>query len=194
MKKRLHLVTVLSLTILLLSIQFMPSLSKSALAQPIPPPRQPVNLRELVEALNNATPVANRTDLDGDGLYDLVEVVIGTDYNNTDSDFDQLDDYLEIMNYTTNPMDPDSNQDGFPDYFEVNNVSSMDIDNDGLLNAWDFDNDDDGVDDYIDLSPFVKSTAHDNFHLNVSTNGNPTYITLARRFRRLHERHGSIPG
>ena len=181
MKKNPHIVTVLSLTILLLSVQFTPFLIESTFAQTIPPPRQPINLRELVEALNNATPVANRTDLDGDGIYDLVEAVIGTDFNNTDSDFDQLDDYVEIMNYMTNPMNPDSNDDGFPDYFEVSNVSSLDVDGDGLVNAWDFDNDEDGVDDCIDLSPLVKSTVHDNFHLDVTTNGNPVYITFQLR-------------
>jgi len=181
MKKRPKLITVLSLAVLLLSVQFLPFLFESVLAQPIPPPRQPVNLRELVEALNNATPVAKRTDLDGDGIYDLVEAVIGTDFNNTDSDFDQLDDYVEIMDYMTNPMNPDSNNDGFPDYFEVANVSSLDFDADGLVNAWDFDNDEDGVYDSIDLSPFAKSTVYDSFHLNVTTNGNPTYVIFQLR-------------
>jgi hypothetical protein len=92
MRKRANLVAGFTLALLMLSVQFVPSLIESVAAQPIPPPRGPINLREIVEALNNATPVANRTDLDGDGIYDLVEAVIGTDYNNTDSDFDQLND------------------------------------------------------------------------------------------------------
>ena len=50
-----------------------------------------------VYALQNATPAANRTDTDGDGLYDPVEAVLGTDMNDTDSDFDRLNDSEELF-------------------------------------------------------------------------------------------------
>ena len=43
---------------------------------------------------------------------------------------------------------------------------------------WDFDNDDDGLTDEVDLSPFSKSLIHDRFHFTLKLNGNPTYITL----------------
>jgi len=133
-----------------------------------------------VDALQNATPEINRTDTDGDGLYDSVEAVLGTDFNNTDSDFDRLNDYYEAKN-DLDPLNPDSNSDGLADYFEVTNVSSLDVDGDGFSNAWDFDNDGDGVPDTLDLSPFSKSTTHDSFHFDIKTNGKPTYITFQVR-------------
>ncbi|MHA2380735.1 MAG: hypothetical protein ACXADS_15785 [Candidatus Thorarchaeota archaeon] len=142
---------------------------------PIPPPRTGANLRELVEALNSTTPPENRTDTDSDGMWDLVEAVIGTDSNNTDSDFDRLDDTFEVWN-NLDPLEPDSNNDGLSDYHEVMNVSSPNVDGDNLDNAWDFDNDDDGVNDHIDLSPFSKSIISDRFHFEIKTNGNPLYI------------------
>lgn len=133
-----------------------------------------------IDELNNATPLANRTDTDGDGMYDSVEWVLGTDYNNTDSDFDQLDDYYEAKN-NLDPLNPDSNGDGLADYFEVTNVSSLDVDGDGFPNAWDFDNDGDGVIDALDLSPFSRSTTHESIHFNITTNGNPAYVNFQLR-------------
>ena len=118
-----------------------------------------------IDELIASTPPANRTDTDGDGLYDSVEAVLGTDFNNTDSDFDQLNDYYEAKN-GLDPLEPDSNKDGIPDYFEVTGVP-LDLDGDGFPNAWDFDNDGDGVSDGLDLSPFSRSTLDDNFHFNI---------------------------
>ena len=71
-----------------------------------------------VDALQAATPPENQTDTDGDGLYDSVEWVLGTDFNNSDSDFDRLNDSEEVMIYFTDPLEPDSNNDGLADYFE----------------------------------------------------------------------------
>jgi hypothetical protein len=133
-----------------------------------------------VDALQAATPSGNRTDTDGDGLYDSVEWVLGTDFNNTDSDFDQLNDSFEVSN-DLDPQKPDSNDDGLADYFEVTNVSSLDLDGDGYPNAWDFDNDGDGVLDALDLSPLSKSTPHESIHFDIQTNGNPTYINFQLR-------------
>lgn len=86
-----------------------------------------------VDALLNATESANRTDTDGDGLYDSVERVLGTDLNNPDSDFDNLTDYYEVKN-DLDPLNPDSNNDGMADYFEVTDVPP-DIDGDGIWDA-----------------------------------------------------------
>ena len=133
-----------------------------------------------VDALQNATPVANRTDTDGDGLYDPVEAVLGTDMNDTDSDFDRLNDYEELMIYATDPLKPDSNYDGLPDYFEVHNVS-LDVDGDGFPNAWDFDNDGDGVIDAMDMSPYSYSNHSNSFHFDIKTTGNVTYINFQLR-------------
>ncbi len=106
--------------------------------------------------------------------------VFGTDVNNTDSDFDRLNDLYEINN-DLDPLKPDSNSDGLADYFEVHNVSSSDIDGDGFANAWDLDNDNDGVVDYLDLSPFSRSTVNNSFNFNVTSHGDPTYLNFQIR-------------
>ncbi|WP_340820388.1 hypothetical protein [Methanolobus sp. WCC4] len=128
---------------------------------------------DVLELINLTT---DPTDADGDGLPDSVELVLGTDINNTDSDFDQLDDYNESVLYLSDPLKVDSNYDGLPDNFEVTDVLSLDIDSDGVSNIWDFDNDDDGVEDRVDPSPFACSVNYDTFSFDVSTNGNPVYM------------------
>ncbi len=128
---------------------------------------------DVLELINLTT---DPTDSDGDGLPDSVELVLGTDLNNTDSDFDQLDDYNESVLYLSDPLKVDSNYDGLPDNFEVTDVSSLDVDSDGVSNIWDFDNDDDGVEDNVDPSPFACSVSSDTFSFDVSTNGNPVYM------------------
>ena len=146
--------------------------------------RAAVNQRDSgldVDALMAAAAAAgDTTDTDGDGLYDSVEWVLGTDPANPDSDFDGLDDLYEVRN-GLDPLKPDSNDDELPDYFEVTNVSSLDLDGDGFPNAWDFDNDGDGVPDALDLSPFSRSTTHERFHFDIKTNGNPTYVDFQLR-------------
>ncbi|MDW7732895.1 MAG: RICIN domain-containing protein [Methanolobus sp.] len=119
-------------------------------------------------------------DSDGDGIPDTVELVLGTDINNTDSDFDRLDDLFEIEN-GLDPLEPDSNHDGLSDYFEIHGASSADIDGDGFENAWDLDNDNDGVIDALDLSPFSRSVSSDSFEFSISSNGNPTYLNFQIR-------------
>ena len=148
----------------------------------MPPPRTSTGLKDVVEDLTDVSPPEDQVDTDGDGLYDKVEIVIGTDFNNTDSDFDLLDDYYEIQ-IDSDPLDPDTNSDGLSDYVEVHNVSALDIDGDNVTNIWDYDNDGDGVNDEVDLSPFSRSDVHDTFHFNVSMSCEPTYITLQFRPR-----------
>ena len=96
---------------------------------------------------------------------------------NNDSDFDKLTDYYEVQN-GLNPLSADSNSDGLPDYYEVTNVPSQDINGNGVPNGWDPDNDGDGVDDAVDLSPSAKSLIGDDFRFNISTNGKTTYVTF----------------
>ncbi|MHA1908067.1 MAG: hypothetical protein ACW98Y_12280, partial [Candidatus Thorarchaeota archaeon] len=139
------------------------------------PPRTPVDLRDLVIQLQNATPVANRTDFDNDLLYDPVERVIGTDPTRNDTDSDRISDFFEAMN-GTDPLLPDSNYDGVYDYDEVN--VTLDLDDDGIPNAWDFDNDGDGINDDPDLSPFACTDVIDEFEIQLQTDGMPTMINL----------------
>ena len=134
-------------------------------------------LADLVAQLMATTTDTN--DTDSDGLPDSVEWVIGTDHLNNDTDHDRLKDYEEI-NLTLDPRSMDSNLDGIPDRFEVNDVP-LDLDGDGVENAWDWDNDNDGVVDSIDLSPFAKTGTFSDFDISINTSGKPTYVNLQIR-------------
>ncbi len=135
------------------------------------------DLKSVTAELTAQTGLADRVDSDVDGLYDKVEAVIGTDPANNDTDFDKLTDYFEVQN-GLNPQNADSNSDGLPDYYEVTNVPSQDINGNGVPNAWDPDNDGDGVNDAVDLSPSAKSLIGNDFRFNLSTNGKTTYVTF----------------
>jgi hypothetical protein len=121
------------------------------------------------------------TDTDNDTLPDKVEWVIGTDPGSNDTDRDQLTDRFEAMN-GLDPQNVDSNQDGNPDRFEVEGVVS-DIDMDGLPNAWDEDNDGDGVGDDMDLSPQDATSPRGSFRFNITATGKPLYLTIQLRPR-----------
>ncbi|MFW9932302.1 MAG: hypothetical protein ACFFDR_06565, partial [Candidatus Thorarchaeota archaeon] len=151
------------------------SLIRNELSETATPPRTPKDLRNLVLELTEVTPEANRTDADGDGLYDPVEAVIGTNPSSNDTDHDNVTDYYEVLN-GLDPLNPDSNDDGIADYDEINVV--LDLDNDDIPNAWDFDNDGDGVNDDPDLSPFACSTVEDYFDIHIQTDGEPTFINI----------------
>jgi len=58
---------------------------------------------------------------------------------------------------------------------------TLDLDGDGLPNAWDPDNDNDGVVDYLDFSPFAETNLGSSFQVDISTSGNPTYISFQLR-------------
>ena len=135
------------------------------------------DLSRFVSELMDNTDDTNHSD--DDGLPDSVELVIGTDPSNPDSDFDGLTDYDEAF-MGMDPNKADSNDDRFPDYSEVANVS-LDLDGDGLPNAWDPDNDDDGVSDYLDMSPFAKTVLRSDFEVSVETSGGPTYVSFQLR-------------
>ncbi|MFW9808216.1 MAG: hypothetical protein ACFFE6_02440, partial [Candidatus Thorarchaeota archaeon] len=141
------------------------------------PPREAFSLRHLVEQLQEVTPLINRTDYDEDSIYDPVERVIGTDWMNNDTDFDQLSDDFEIYN-DLDPLEPDTNFDGIPDNHELFGSISQDIDNDNIVNGWDFDNDGDGVEDNVDLSPFTSTDCFEEMSFDIETNGNPMYMTF----------------
>ena len=78
-------------------------------------------------------------DTDGDGLSDALEVELGTDPNDADSDQDGLTDGDEINIYGTDPLATDSDQDGLTDGDEVfgysTNPNSADTDHDGLTDS-----------------------------------------------------------
>lgn len=70
----------------------------------------------------------NLLDTDGDRLPDPVEIAIGSNTYEIDSDFDGLDDYYEIIMLLTDPTSVDTDLNGISDYDE-------DFDNDGLSNG-----------------------------------------------------------
>ena len=108
-------------------------------------------------------------DTDGDGLTDQVELCLGTDPLQEDSDRDGISDKVEVVGFTLNeqhwdsdPLSADTNRDGIPDTLEwsgdlaANGQAEVaDLDGDSIPNLWDEDDDNDGVPDSQDLSPFA---------------------------------------
>jgi hypothetical protein len=135
------------------------------------------DLDKLVAGLLEVT--VDHTDTDADGLPDTVEAVIGTDPKNTDSDLDNVPDMEEVAN-RTDPMEADSNGDKVPDGNEVVD-GVVDSDGDGTPNAWDDDNDGDGVVDSRDLSPYAATPSGLTHHLDVQSSGRPTTISIQLR-------------
>ncbi len=130
-------------------------------------------------------------DSDGDGLSDLIESCYGTDAFVADSDFDGLSDGAEVQTVTLggqtfagDPQHPDANRDGLIDLAEYPPVrgggaltptvpgrDASDFDGDNAPNWWDDDNDNDGVLDGIDLSPFAAEPLAQSFELSINPNG-----------------------
>ncbi|MBN1888316.1 MAG: hypothetical protein JW850_10010, partial [Thermoflexales bacterium] len=123
----------------------------------------------------------NLSDADGDGLKDGAEVFdLGTNPNDRDSDGDGINDGAEVRGFVDdqgkhwyfNPLDVDSNGDRVIDRLEVPvsengelacgftnpdgsarcSNSQIDTDLDGTPDAFDFDDDNDGVPDQVDTA------------------------------------------
>lgn len=109
-------------------------------------------------------------DTDADGLTDQVELCLGTNPDNADSDYDAIPDKRELdgfddlngKHWDSDPLNADSNRDGIPDtrewasdLAEHGEAVAADLDGDGIPNLWDDDDDGDGVPDGQDLSPFA---------------------------------------
>jgi hypothetical protein len=105
-------------------------------------------------------------DFDHDGLFDIIEVKLGTEVGNNDTDSDGLLDGAEVNDYQTNPLASDTDNDSLSDGEEVliwkTNPLSNDTDNDELsdyeeinvyaTNATQEDTDSDGLADGIEIS------------------------------------------
>lgn len=77
-------------------------------------------------------------DIDGDGLDIDQEYLNGTNPSNSDSDYDQLNDYDEIYVYGTNPTKADSDGDGMSDGTEIRidlDPNNADSDGDGVIDS-----------------------------------------------------------
>ncbi|MCA0350423.1 MAG: hypothetical protein LCH85_00375 [Chloroflexi bacterium] len=122
--------------------------------------------------------VSNAKDYDGDGLSDGAEVnQLGTLPRNSDSDGDSIPDGLEVKGFRyqgqqwyLDPLSNDSNQDGLLDSVDCGiwsqtsnaynpNATCPDTDGDGQPDLFDRDNDNDGINDDVDLSPNLLSNA-----------------------------------
>jgi len=177
-------IAAVAVAFLMLSVTFQPAVaemydddfeSRAGPFDEIPGPFR--DLDRIVAQLQART--TDRTDTDNDTIFDSVERIIGTDPNNFDSDFDLIPDMDEVSNLT-DPMSSDSNRDGVPDSQEVID-GVMDIDGDGVPNAWDSDNDGDGVTDDRDMSPYATTAVDWNHHIEMNTSGGPTTVSLQLR-------------
>ncbi|HEX8683017.1 MAG TPA: LamG-like jellyroll fold domain-containing protein, partial [Ardenticatenaceae bacterium] len=147
-------------------------------------------------------------DCDGDGLNNGAETYkLGTSPVEVDSDNDQISDRLEVegdSGWYLNPLDPDSNGDGLPDGLEcpqradyVTGVLDASYptstcnnnDDDTTPDAFDFDNDGDGVPDTVDSAPYdvmgspSTGLADDTLNFNLALSGAavPVFVNLELR-------------
>ncbi|MCB0156653.1 MAG: thrombospondin type 3 repeat-containing protein, partial [Caldilineaceae bacterium] len=113
-------------------------------------------------------------DMDGDGLTNLQECLLGTLPDVADTDNDNVDDGVEVagirlvapdqtaQTWYLDPLNQDTNRDGLADghewYLDANGDNLPDdTDADGTPDIWDLDNDGDGVPDNLDLSPYATT-------------------------------------
>lgn len=109
-----------------------------------------------------------KTDTDGDGVPDYIEILFDMDVDKKDTDGDGLTDFAEVYETSTDPIYADSDGDGIND-------ADDDTDGDGLSNAEEIqlgtkaviaDSDADGLNDYDEVkvygsNPLVYDTDGD---------------------------------
>jgi M6 family metalloprotease-like protein len=86
----------------------------------------------------SGTRIQSIKDTDQDGLFDFIEVQLGTDPENPDTDSDGLKDGDEVNRYGTNPLNPDTDGDSLADGREIEldtDPLNPDTDNDGLVDG-----------------------------------------------------------
>ena len=118
-------------------------------------------------------------DNDNDGLWNYIEIYLGTDPDKYDTDNDNLNDWVEVYVLGYNPLfvdtnnngvsdgDEDEDEDGLTNAFEVNEFSSSpiaaDTDHEGLADNEEYecgtsptmrDTDEDGINDYDEIYLF----------------------------------------
>jgi hypothetical protein len=101
--------------------------------------------------------VSSKTDIDNDGLGDKIELELGTDPTNSDTDNDSLTDGDEVHTYRTNPLMTDSDLDGLLDATEINKWQTDPLQED---------TDQDGLTDYMEVeiyhtNPLLADTDND---------------------------------
>ncbi len=139
----------------------------------------PPSENEQLFSTTNVPMMSNVGDIDFDGLHQDVEMIMGTDPLNYDSDADMLYDYAELS-LGTNPHDSDTNHDGYSDYLELVDAKYNPLTK-TYDNLWSRDNDKDGVTDGLDISPSSKTDVRKSFHLEIDTQGKATYLDFQIR-------------
>lgn len=75
-------------------------------------------------------------DMDDDGLSNVLELELGTNPRNSDTDGDDLLDGEEVNTYLTNPLLFDTDEDGLNDSFEIHNgLNLLSAFTDGIADA-----------------------------------------------------------
>jgi len=131
---------------------------------------------------NDVASVPSEPDQDGDGLSDAEEVNLGTNQLKKDSDKDKLDDGYEVLVLGTDPTKKDTDGDKINDKFDFfpldpnewadtdgngigDNTSpppaQIDTDADGMLDIFDWDDDNDGVVDLVDSAPLDSGNTNE---------------------------------
>jgi len=86
-----------------------------------------------------------------------------------------------------NPVSPDTNNDGLNDYEEWpkpnGTAPSWDPDGDGIPNPWDDDNDNDGVPDRLDISPYAYTQATTGLTLTVQSEASRGHVYIELQVR-----------
>ena len=129
-----------------------------------------VDAYQVTQALAAKDNPPPQSDDDLDTLTFIEEKRLGTDPDDPDSDGDQLRDDLEVKGFSfggqtwyTDPLSVDTNNDGRPDLQECwteipydlpsNIPCNLDTDHDAEPDLFDRDDDNDGIEDEVDLSP-----------------------------------------
>jgi hypothetical protein len=132
------------------------------------------NTTHVVDSVNTTVEVLVRDeDTDSDGLTNEEEFAAGTDYNDSDTDDDGVQDGPETKDYGTDPLSGDTDDDGARDGVEIRgetNPTDPDTDGDGLLDGQELDmetdptdpdTDDDGLEDGAELERDTSPTNPD---------------------------------
>lgn len=80
---------------------------------------QSKKLQTTMQDLQKVLDDKQKTDLDLDGLSDVIETQLGTNPKNIDTDGDGLTDYDEVKIYQTSPLKADTDGDSYGDGAEL---------------------------------------------------------------------------
>lgn len=98
------------------------------------------NGKQVDLAIGNKEVIDETLDTDGDGLRDIIEIRLGINKNEIDSDHDGIIDGEELMGWGTNPLRADTDNDGLSDYNEIKVYGTdplkSDTDSDSFADGW----------------------------------------------------------